>query len=154
MPGKPCASYHANITAQDCRLGVWMYPQQCAVANLKLNGSKLCSTWSLTSLPFAISHVPIDYRLFYKHSDSSFQWLLATWPEKFLWSLIVSSKPCSLSITLSLTNGATDLFALSCNGAHCDCNCIIQVVPIPMQSLCTVNIFYKAGTCAHDCYII
>jgi len=149
MPGKPCASYHTNITAQDCRLGVWMDPQQRAVANLELNGSKLCSTchtfkwfyqcknlkqtamcatWSLTSLPFAISHVPIDYRLFYKHSDSSFQWLLATWPEKFLCSLIVSSKACSLSITLSLTNGVTDLFALSCNGAHCDCNCIIQVV--------------------------
>jgi hypothetical protein len=149
MPGKLCASYHANITAQHCRLGVWMDPQQCAVANLKLIVSKLCSacrtfewfypcenlkqtamcaTWSLSSLPFAISHAPIDYRLFYEHSDSSFQWLLATWTEKFLCSLIVSSKACSLSVTLSLTHVATDLFALSCNGAHYDCNCIIQVV--------------------------
>jgi hypothetical protein len=149
MPGKPCASYHNNITAQHCRLGVWMDPQLCAVANLKLTGSKLCSTchtfkwfyqcenlkqtamcatWLMSSLPFAISHALIDYRLFYKHSDSSFQWLLATQTEKFLWSLIVMSKACSLSVTPSLTHVATDLFAHSCNGAHCDCNCIIQVV--------------------------
>jgi hypothetical protein len=149
VPGKPCASYHATITAQHRRLCVWMDPKQCAVADLKLTGSKLCSTchtfkwfyqwenlkqtamcatWSLSSLPFAISQAPVDHRLFYEHSDSSFQWLLAIWTEKLLWSLTVSLKACSLSVTFSLTHVATDLFALSSNGAHCDCNCIIQVV--------------------------
>ena len=132
MPLKHFASYYANITGQHCRLDVWIDLQQCAVANLKLNGSKLrsthntfkwfyqcknlkqtamCATWSLISLPFAISHAPVNCRLFYKHSDSSFQWLLATRTETFLWSLVVSSKACSLSHFLSHMRQQTYLYS-------------------------------------------
>jgi hypothetical protein len=36
------------------------------------------------SLPFAISQDPINFRLFYKHSDPSFQWLQPECNEKLL----------------------------------------------------------------------
>jgi hypothetical protein len=72
------------------------------------HGARVCSRLQLAKLPFS-------YRLFYKHSDPSFQLLLAAHNEKFFITISVTeiTPPC-MSITLSLTHVAADWFVLTC----------------------------------------
>lgn len=83
---------------------------------------------------------PVDYKLFDKHYDPDFQWLLAAHKCKLFYNCYPRLRipNARASVTLSVAHGAAAWFALSCNG---DCNRFILSV---IQSIVyTVHNIYR-----------